>query len=113
LPSTDPAASGKLKGNKMKISRQAQHTDGPWVVFPAPGLDIGSTSWGFVASCTLRPSPEEMKANAALIAAAPDLLAALEQCLPILDAHRRAALGEGDLTARTARAAIAKARDTE
>ena len=93
----------------MKISTQAQHTDGPWVVFPAPGLDIGSISWGFVASCTLRPSPEEMKANAALIAAAPDLLAALEQCLPILDAHRRAALGEGDLTARTARAAIAKA----
>jgi hypothetical protein len=50
-----------------------------------------------------------MKANAALIAAAPDLLAALEQCLPILDAHGRAAFLEGDLTARTARAAIAKA----
>ena len=88
---------------------KTQHTDGPWVVFPAPGLDIGSINRGFVASCTLRPSLEEMKANAALIAAAPDLLAALEQCLPILDAHRRAALGEGDLTARTARAAIAKA----
>lgn len=77
--------------------------------FISPGLDIGSIDLGFVASCTLRPSLEEMKANAALIAAAPDLLAALEQCLPILDAHGRAALLEGDLPARTARAAIAKA----
>jgi hypothetical protein len=44
-----------------------------------------------------------------VIAAAPDLLEALHQCLPLVDAHRSAALGEGDLAAMNARAAIAKA----
>jgi hypothetical protein len=38
------------------------------------------------------------------------LVAALEQCLPILDKHRRYALGEGDLTAHCARAALARAK---
>lgn len=45
-----------------------------------------------------------------LLAAAPDLLMALEQCLPIIDAHRRVALGEGSIAAMNARAAIAKAK---
>ena len=52
-------------------------------------------------------------ANAALIAAAPDLLAALEQCLPLVDKHRRMALGEGDTAAMNARQAIAKAEGKE
>ena len=84
--------------------KTTQHTPGPWVAnddglvySQAPRLGKHNVI------CAVSP------ANADLIAAAPDLLAALEQCLPILDAHRRAALGEGDLTARTARAAIAKA----
>jgi hypothetical protein len=42
--------------------------------------------------------------------AAPDLLVALEKCLPVIDAYRRAALGDGDLTAQVVRAAIAKAK---
>ena len=91
---------------------KAQHTPGPWVVFPAPGLDIGSISWGFVASCTLRPSPEEMKANAALIAAAPELLAALEAILARVESGEGMGgkfLGGPPLPIREARAAIAKA----
>ncbi len=43
---------------------------------------------------------------------APELLDALEQCLPIVDAHRRARLGEGDFAAMNARAAISKAKQT-
>lgn len=48
--------------------------------------------------------------EAVLVSAAPDLLAALEQCLPIVDAYRRLSLGDGDLTANNARNAIAKAK---
>ena len=49
-------------------------------------------------------------ANAVLISAAPELLAALEQCLPLIDAYRRSTGGDGDLSAMAARAAIKKAR---
>jgi hypothetical protein len=45
-------------------------------------------------------------ANQALIAAAPELLAALRQCLPLVDAYRRLSLGDGDMAAATARRAI-------
>jgi len=45
---------------------------------------------------------------ARLIAAAPDLLAALRDCLPIVDAMRRKTGGEGDTAAMNARAAISK-----
>lgn len=44
---------------------------------------------------------------------APELLRALEECLPIVDAQRRAGLGEGDIAAMNARVAIAKAKQTE
>ena len=40
----------------------------------------------------------------------PELLAALEQCLPIIDAYRRASLSDGDIAAMNARAAIAKSK---
>lgn len=40
---------------------------------------------------------------------APDLLAALQQCLPIIDAYRRASGGDGDIAAMVARHAIARA----
>jgi len=55
---------------------------------------------------------DEQIANGKLIAAAPDLLAALEQCLPLIDAYRRNSGGDGDLSAMNARAAIKKARCT-
>jgi hypothetical protein len=47
---------------------------------------------------------------ARLIAAAPELLVALKQCIPLVAAHANAALGEGVLTLQVARAAIAKAK---
>jgi hypothetical protein len=84
------------------------HTPGPWntddtksfYVFAAE--QSGVTHGPFVANASTA-------ANARLIAAAPDLLAALRQCLVIVDAHRRAAGGEGDIAAMNARAAIARA----
>lgn len=39
-----------------------------------------------------------------------DLVSALEQCLRIVDAHRRVSGGEGDIAAMNAREALAKAR---
>jgi len=49
------------------------------------------------------------KANRSLIESAPDLLEALENAIPIIDAYRRVSGGDGDLTALSARRAIAKA----
>ena len=46
----------------------------------------------------------------ALVVTAPDLLAMLEQALPIIDAYRRTSGGDGDITAMAARAVIAKAK---
>ena len=86
---------------------QATHTPGPWTA-----LDRGYKS--HVTDADMNWGAEIIgpghAANARLIAAAPELLAVLEQCLPIIDAHRRAALGEGDIAAMNARAAIAKAK---
>ena len=38
-----------------------------------------------------------------------DLVSALDQCLRIVDVHRRVSGGEGDIAAMNARAALAKA----
>jgi hypothetical protein len=53
---------------------------------------------------------EEECANARLIAAAPDLLVALEQCVPIIVRHANATFGDGVLTLQVARKAISKAK---
>jgi hypothetical protein len=47
------------------------------------------------------------KHNAAMVQ---ELIAALEQALKVVDAHRRATGGDGDITAALMRSAIAKAR---
>lgn len=93
------------------------HTPGPWAFRMTgwrtnPFAIYSPRRPGAVACVPARTSVplDEQSANARLIAAAPDLLAALEQCLPIIDAHRHAALGEGDIAAMNARAAIAKAK---
>ena len=52
---------------------------------------------------------EEDEKATMLAMAAPDLLVALKQCIPLIEAHANAALGEGVLTLQVARAAIAKA----
>ena len=84
-----------------------KHTPGPWHTDDTKSFYVfaeqaGVTHGQFVANASTA-------ANARLIASAPDLLAALQQCLVIVDAHRRAAGGEGDIAAMNARAAIAKA----
>ena len=78
------------------------HTPGPW-----------HQGWGKVideqgkAICML--TPRSGAHNGSLLAAAPDLLVALKQCIPLIAAHANAALGEGVLTLQVARAAIDKA----
>ena len=93
----------------------ATHTRGPWLVNDSEVealVDPENSDTYYAPICTLDDgwNVAVADANARLIAAAPELLAALEQCLPIIDAHRRAALGEGDIAAMNARAAIDKAK---
>lgn len=62
----------------------AKHTPGPWRVFTTPDntkiIGIGEQSGDGIADCGFgvwRGGSEEARANALLMAAAPDLLAAL------------------------------------
>jgi hypothetical protein len=60
----------------MKNSRASSaHTTGPWMVYVTPGdtLYISSPKHNIAAICN-NAKPEELAANARLIAAAPDLL---------------------------------------
>lgn len=97
----------------------AKHTPGPWWVDEP--LEDGGTE-PIVANaqwviCEVADGIDEdgaMEANARLIAAAPDLLAALENLTPILEAAESNASGNPEwkwVSSRinTARAAIAKA----
>ena len=91
------------------------HTPGPWLqeevtsterhVFDSLGED------GLLGPIAIiqHGDPAELEANALLIAAAPELLSVLKDALKIVDAYRRIALGDGDITAMNARAVIAKA----
>jgi hypothetical protein len=88
-----------------------RHTPGPWAVSTSDGEAYwvcssaeGKNEFGDMA-CT----KEEMKANASLIAAAPDMLKALEEALTdssFEDGHAKLTMDTLDLI----RAAIAKAR---
>lgn len=93
------------------------HTPGPWTVkasdLPGSFLQIVSPSYRNETDaehvvCELRmwcrPSPED---NASLIAAAPELLAALKMCDMATDDD------DNSLLARTVRAAISKATGKE
>lgn len=83
------------------------HTPGPWIAT----LDPHGVPWGADDYCIGRPDGkiDEVavcgKRDAGLIAAAPDLLAALRECLDLIDAITPI---EGD-TVRKARAALGKA----
>ncbi len=61
----------------------SQHTPGPWTLsaqhIEASGKRIASASWAKVRPASMTLTAEEGAANARLIAAAPTLLAALEQ----------------------------------
>lgn len=88
----------------------AKHTPGPWnhgedgfVYSPCGKYTLADPHYADL-------DIDEREANARLIAAAPELLAACEQALKVVDAHRRASGGDGDITAALIRSAIAKAK---
>ncbi|MBC2594913.1 hypothetical protein H5P28_11655 [Ruficoccus amylovorans] len=94
---------------------KAKPTPGPWAynatsegwfdVGPIGGRYRGCTANVFNAECIGGITNAEAEANARLIAAAPDLLEALEDIVDVLDA-----LGEALAKVKDARAAIAKAK---
>lgn len=80
----------------VELEDMSKHTPGPWVIsvdarYPAePCVDavVDDVVW-HVALCHNGPGPEDAsaEANARLIAAAPELLAALKDALPLLRAN--------------------------
>lgn len=88
---------------------QTAHTPGPWTAI----LSAGDDPWMVAAEMPVARVPDysgNAEVNARLIAAAPALLVALEQCLPYVDRIRAMSGGDGDLTALTARAALNAAK---
>jgi hypothetical protein len=85
----------------------AQHTPGPWVAENITGtcwqIDAESDAVATTQFCYAR----ETAANARLMAAAPDLLAALKEILPWHDSHPAEATNNPLIN--RCRAAIAKA----
>jgi len=76
----------------------------------APVLIAGGIDEGDWYSCDSSADEPEECVIALAHLRGPELLAALKQCLPIVDAHRRAARGEGDIAAMNARAYIDNCR---
>jgi hypothetical protein len=101
-----------------EISMSTQHTPGPWTISRDTGSKGERYIWmdgdyfGGHAIATVHDKvPESAEANARLLAAAPDLLAALQAILETLDNMTTSQFQHGaDKPARDlARAAIAKA----
>ena len=85
------------------------YTPGPWVVHPLKATVDAAHDGGMLPICAMlwpteERSEDETEDNADLIAAAPDLLEALQELLDHVDAH---CVTVGDCN--QARAAIAKA----
>ena len=88
------------------------HTPGPWTMEPCPdGIDIYAPKGRI---CMLnRDEPEEgngLDLNACLIAAAPDLLAALETLMGLIEMTGPRCISDYAHPISAARAAIAKAK---
>ena len=99
----------------------AKHTPGPWqigltvrnsvaidAILPSPHDDGERCAVAHIVAIPHRQSPETGEANACLIAAAPDLLAALEQALALIEGEGLDEL-HGDC-AEVARGAISRAK---
>ena len=91
----------------------AEHTPGPWMKSTHGGISkysIWSSSGQHIADTNTTKSIgfERCAANASLIAAAPDLLEALEDCVAVMD-RELAGLKVIQPELSAARAAIAKA----
>lgn len=85
----------------------SKHTPGPWFydVHPDKSQAIFWDSRGYTVFHLSHTFPNDVRANARLIAAAPDLLAALKDAVEIAES-------QGHIV-KTARAAIAKATGGE
>jgi hypothetical protein len=84
----------------------AKHTPGPWVINDQVDMLFIEADGAPVASVEVGEGPEEAEgaeADARLIAAAPDLLAELEDVLSAIQ-------DDGEIDADSVRASIAKAR---
>jgi hypothetical protein len=91
-------------------SMSSQHTPGPWAVHTPTNAAFTRhppimSDTGEIAKATWAGSERETDSNARLIAAAPDLLIALEACLHRLAHHDDQSVPECEM----AQAAIAKA----
>lgn len=88
----------------------ARHTPGPWEAMPtsvrAPN-DVKTFTTVCQCICGMKTG-EEVRANAQLISAAPDLLAALRDCVAALIAIQLSPYHKREVV-EAARAAIAKA----
>jgi hypothetical protein len=81
---------------------ETKHTPGPWVVVTEDGSigSVAAADGSAVAQAQIRgtlkkPNNEERRANAHLIAAAPELLKACKAALPYLRNHIGMTLDEG------------------
>lgn len=101
----------------------AKHTRGPWHVTESggdwsgmSGVSLGiDDAFGadggrdYCLATVVHGDPDELQANARLIAAAPELLAVLQEMLPRFQDLRELAGFDESALAEQARAAIAKA----
>ena len=88
----------------------AQHTPGPWVAERGSIRTANNSKWLFHSAST---NAYEREANAALGAAAPDMLAALREIVSTLDDPTDATLSQDARKASIiARAAIKKATES-
>jgi len=85
------------------------HTSGPWKANFQKIAEVQAENGALIAKCNKLTSLVNLQANARLIAAAPELLDALETCLAFIeDAHILEGQWHWDPVEK-ARAAIAKA----
>jgi hypothetical protein len=101
----------------MTTETKATHTPGPWEVSTKRGLNITAKTRGgadfALAAVWTTLTGEAADANARLIAAAPDLLAACEAALPAIRwglAHQGGNYSQYEAVEQVIVAAIAKAR---
>jgi hypothetical protein len=103
-----------MSKTEKKSTRAQGHTPGPWEWSEdARELpEIFAPSGDALAEVYKAPGSDGARANARLIAAAPDLLEACEGMLAILEGSSKRSGGWEGAFADSVRAAIAKARGT-
>jgi hypothetical protein len=106
----ETAFSAEISKSKNDLDgggRMSKHTPGPWV-YDGCWQDIVSCDGKIIAFASL--DGEQSEYDARLIAAAPELLEALEELSLLMDDVRNGEYTPDHLTTQPARAAIAKAK---